>query len=226
MSNSQQKQASETHDFQTNLAPAAGWAKVVTDNFKVIGLVLAAVIVIAALFSGYSYYKTQTLRNAKQRVDQIMSENSGQERIQALEAFVPQAPKTMQTALHLQLAKLCMQEEEFTQGAAHWEYIEKNSSDQDLQTVAALGQAAAFAAMDRTQEALKLLQATLEKAPKRYSRTLTMKLATVAEKAGQWEQALNAYQTLADMEALPAQPDEFIEHKIKAIQNKMHTSDT
>jgi len=223
---SQQNQAPKSNDSQTNLPPAAGWAKVLTDNIKVIGLVLAVIIVVAAVFSGYTYYKTQTLRNAKQQVDQIMSENSGQERIEALESFVPQAPKTMQTALHLQLAKLCMQEEDFERAASHWEYIEKNAADQDLQTIAALGRATAFAAMKKTQEALKLLQKTVENAPKRYHRTLNMKLATIAENAGQWKLALSAYQNLTDMTALTAQRDEFIQHKIQTIQDKIQTSDS
>lgn len=225
MSTSQQNQAPETKDSRTNLPPTAGWAKVVTDNIKVIGLVLAVVIVVAAVFSGYTYYKTQTLRNAKQQVDHIMSENSGQERIDALESFVDQAPKTMHTALHLQLAKLCMQEEDFNRAAAHWEYIEKNA-DKDLQTLAALGRATAFAAVKKTQQALELLQKTVENAPKRYNRTLNMKLATIAENAGQWKLALNAYQNLTELEALTARQDEFVQHKIQTIQDKIQTSDS
>ena len=218
--NRQDSQATQEPGSQATQSPATGWAQVVTDNIKIIGAAIAAVILIAALFSGYSYYKTQTLRNAQENVDRITSTQSGEARISALEEFLPQAPEEMRTALHLQLARLCMQEETFDRAIPHWEHLAENSSDQDLQIVAAIGRATALAASGNTGEALDLLQRTAEHAPQRYQRSLQMKIASTAERAGRWEQALKAYQALADMDLDQEQPDEFIEHKIKRMQEK------
>ncbi|WP_027370192.1 tetratricopeptide repeat protein [Desulfovermiculus halophilus] len=222
MSASDPKDPQDTSTSQSASAPAAGWAKVVTDNIKTIGLVIAAVIVVAALVSGYSYYKTRTLRNAQQTVDRIMSEQSGMDRIRGLEEFVPKAPAKMHNALHLQLARLCMEEGAFERAVPHWEHIRENAPDTDLKTVAALGLGTALARMDKSSEALELLRQASGQAPERYQRSLQMKIAAVAEQAGQWEQALKAYRALSDMRALDARPDEFIEHKIKTLQSKAH----
>lgn len=224
MTKSRQSQPAENTASQITPPPAAGWVKVVTDNVRIIGLVLAAIIIIAALYSGYSYYKNRTLRNAQQTVDQIMSNQQGQARISALEDFLPQAPDEMQTALYLQLARLCLQEEDFDRADVHWEHIQENTQDRDMQVVAAMGRATALSGLDKPSEALALLHKTADQAPKRYQRTLNLKIAATAEQAGDWEQALQAYQDVADMAALGAQRDEFIEHKIRLLKKKMNTS--
>lgn len=226
MSESRQDQSPENKAAQTSAPPASEWTRFVTDNMKSIGLVLAAIIVIAALFSGYSYYKNRTMRNAQQSVDRIMTEEQGKARIEALQEFLPQAPKEMQTGLHLQLARLCMQEELFTQAVSHWKHIRKDSTDQDLQIIAVLGQASALAGQDKNSQALDLLQDNVSRTPERYMRSFNLKTASIAEKAGNWEVALAAYQKVADMGDLTSQRDEFIEHKIRLMQDKVDSHDS
>lgn len=226
MSESRQDQSPENKAAQTTPPPAAGWSRFVTDNIKTIGIVLAAIIVIAALFSGYSYYKNRTLRNAEQSVDKIMTEEQGKKRIEALQEFLPQAPKEMQTGLRLQLARLCMQEELFAQAASHWQQIRDTVEDQDLQVIAVLGQASALAGQDKNSQALNLLQDNVSQAPERYQRNFNLKIATIAEKAENWETALAAYQKVADMADLTSQRDEFIEHKITLMKDKVDSRDS
>lgn len=224
MTKPRQSQSAENTASQITQPPAAGWVKVVTDHWRSISLVVAGIILIAALFSGYSYYKDQTLRNAQQRVDHIMSNQEGQARITALEDFLPQAPKEMSTALHLQLARLSLQEEDFDRAVAHWEHIQENTQDRDMQTVAAMGRATALAGLNKPAEALELLQETASQAPERYQRAINLKIAATAEQAQEWEQALKAYQDVADMAALDAQPDEFIQHKIRLLEKKVNAN--
>ncbi|MFP4257629.1 MAG: tetratricopeptide repeat protein [Desulfovermiculus sp.] len=226
MSDSRQDQNPESKTAQTSAPPASGWTRFVTDNIKTIGLVLAAIIVIAALFSGYSYYKDRTLRNAQQSVDRIMTEEQGKARIEALQEILSQAPKEMQTGLRLQLARLCMQEELFTQAASHWEHIRKDSTDQDLQIIAVLGQASALAGQDKNSQALDLLQDNASQASKHYLHSINLQIATIAEKAENWETALAAYQKVAEMGDLTSQRDEFIEHKIRLMQDKVDSHDS
>lgn len=226
MSDSRQDQSPENKAAQTSTPPASGWTRFVTDNIKTIGLVLAAIIIIAALFSGYSYYKNRTLRNAEQSVDRIMTEKQGQARIEALQEFLPQAPNEMQTGLRLQLARLCMQEELFAQAASHWQHIRETVHDQDLQIIAVLGQASALAGQEKNSQALDLLQDKASQAPERYQRNLNLKIATIAEKTGNWETALSAYQKVAAMADLTSQRDEFIEHKITLMQDKVDSLDS
>lgn len=226
MSPTRQDQTPENKAAQTNVPPASGWTKFVTDNIKTIGLVLAAIIVIAALFSGYSYYKDRTLRNAQQSVDQIMTEEQGQARIESLAEFLPQVPKEMKTGLRLQLARLCMQEELFDRAVSHWQHIRKDSTDQDLQIIAVLGQASALAAQDKNSQALDLLQDNASQAPERYQRNVNLKMATIAEKAENWEMALAAYQKVAEMADLTSQRDEFIEHKITLMKDKVNSHES
>lgn len=224
MSATRHDQGPEQPSAQEAPPPVAGWAKVITDNLKTIGLILGAIIVAAALFSGYSYYKTRTLRNAQQSVDRIMSQKEGQARISALADFVPQAPEKMQTGLHLQVARLGMQEGDYARAASHWEKAMGRIQDQDLRIVAVLGRAAALAEQGDNSQALELLQESASQAPQRYQRSLKSKIASIAEKNQQWELALQAYQDIADQAELNSQRDEYIEHKINVLENKLNQS--
>ncbi|MFO7801261.1 MAG: tetratricopeptide repeat protein [Desulfovermiculus sp.] len=224
MSESRHDQAHEQPTAQETPPPVAGWAKVITDNLKTIGLILGAIIVAAALFSGYSYYKTRTLRNAQQSVDRIMSQKEGQARISALEDFLAQAPEEMTTGLHLQVARLGMQEGEYARAASHWEKAQEGIQDQDLRIVAVLGRAAALAEQGDSSKALELLQETASQAPQRYQRSLKSKIASIAENTQQWELALQAYQDIAGQAELNSQRDEYIEHKINVLENKLKKS--
>ena len=206
--------------------PAPAWVQAVTKNLKLIGCIMGGVVLVAAGFTGYSYYKSRTLRNAQQKVDQILGQQKGTERIQALQAFLPQAPQRMTTALHLQLAKLCMQEEVYDQAGPHWEYIRQNTEDTDMKIVAVLGQSTALAAQGETTKALDMLDTSLDSAPERYQRNLNMKIASIAEESGQWERALSAYQAIQNMADLASRRDEFLTHKITMLQNKVDSANS
>ena len=224
MSATRHDQPPEQPSAQEAPPQVVGWAKVITDNLKTIGLILGAIIVAAALFSGYSYYKTRTLRNAQQSVDRIMSQKEGQARISALEDFVPQAPEKMKTGLYLQVARLGMQEGDYARAASHWEKAMERIQDQDLRIVAVLGRAAALAEQGDNSQALQLLQESASQAPQRYQRNLKSKIASIAENTKQWELALQAYQDIADQAELNSQRDEYIEHKINVLKNKLNQS--
>ncbi len=193
----------------------------ILDHIKEIGIAIGIIILIAASFTGYKYYKSITMENAKERVSQILTHNQGKEKIKALENYLSKAPSELKQAINLELATLCMKHQEYKKAAKHWEDIALSTEDINLRTIASLGQAKALQHQGQHSKALQVLEKIEQKAPQSYKQNIHLEIASVAEQTQDWEKALNAYQKLKAEADKAKVRENYLEYKIAQLQKKI-----
>ena len=200
---------------------AAPMVRAVTENIKLIGLVVGAIVLIAAGISGYKYYRQQTLQSGQERIESILSMKGSQERMQAVKDYLPQAPQRFRQGLRLELANLALEQGEYAKSAEVWSEAAKNSRGEEIRTVARLGRAKALLQAGQSEKALALLQDLADGAPEAFRRSIHFELATAAEAEGRWDQALAAYKQLRSEAELGGERGGFFQYKIARLRNKI-----
>lgn len=193
----------------------------ILDHIKEIGIAIGIIILIAASFTGYKYYKSITMKNAKERVSHILTHNQGKEKINALENYLPKAPSELKQAINLELATLCMEHQEYKQAAKHWEDIALSTEDINLRTIASLGQAKALQLQGKHSKALQLLEKIEQKAPQSYKQNIHLEIASIAEQNQDWGKALSAYKKLKAEADKAKVRENYLEYKIAQLQKKI-----
>jgi|GEM_PF-1956934 len=205
-------------EMSSEVAPLV---KAVTENIKLIGLVLGGIVLIAAGISGYKYYQQYRVDTAMDRIEAVLSLKSPQKRLQAIQDYLPQAPQRFRQGLRLDLAELCMEQERFDQAAQVWAEAAQNSRTEKIRAISGLGRAKALLRAGQSEKALALLQDLAKNAPDAFSRSLYFELAAAAESEGQWDQALKAYKQLKSKTQLGERRGGYFQYKIARIRNKM-----
>ena len=205
-------------EISSEVAPAV---RAVTENIKLIGLVIGIIVLIAASISGYRYYRQYTLETGQERIESILSLESQQERMQAIQDYLPQAPQRFRQGLRLELADLAMKQQRFEQAARVWNEAAQKSRKEEIRIVARLGRAKALLRSGRSEKALALLQDLADSAPEAFRRSVYFELAAAAESEGEWEQALGAYKQLKSQTELGGGRASYFQYKIARLRNKI-----
>lgn len=205
-------------EMSSEVAPLV---KAVTENIKLIGLVLGGIVLIAAGISGFKYYQQYRIGTAKDRIEAVLSLDSPQKRLQAIQDYLPQAPQRFRQGLRLELADLCMEQERFDQAVEVWAEVAQNGPTEEVRAISRLGRAKALLRAGQSEKALALLQDLAENAPDAFSRSIYFELAAAAESQGQWEQALKAYKKLKSETELGGRRGSYFQYKIARIKDKM-----
>lgn len=163
-------------------------------NGKMIAGIIGAIIVLAAGYSYMQYSKQSAMQQAEAKMGAIMIQYSGTEQAQRLEAFQPEAPEEMQSAIELALAKAYMDASEFEKAANAWKKIADKGGA--ISSVATLGQAKSLILGDKPTEAVSLLQKLKAKVGENYKATINRLLASAAVMSGKYQLAIQAYQAL------------------------------
>lgn len=217
----QQKKDTKQRIQEEMSSEVAPLVKAVTENIKLIGLVLGGIVLIAAGISGYKYYQQYRIGTAKERIEAVLSLKSPQKKIQSIQDYLPQAPQRFRQGLRLELAELCMEQERFDQAAEVWAEAAQNGRTKEIRTISRLGRAKALLRNGQSEKALALLQDLAKNAPDAFSRSVYFELAAAAESEGQWEQALRAYKQLKSKTQLGERRGGFFQYKIARIRDKM-----
>lgn len=185
-------------------------------NGKMIAAGVAAIILIAGGVSGFKYMNQQKLIKAQSEMGTILIKYSGAKEAKALAAFEKDAPASMKPAVQLALAKAWMDADNYAEAKNVWGNIAKTSPK--LAPVARLGQAKCLMLENKAGEAVTTLQSLKESAGAAYAPTINRLLADAAEKSGNIQLAIQAYQGL-----LTSAPQEapFFEVKIKELKAKL-----
>jgi len=205
-------------EISSEVAPVV---RAVTENIKLIGLVLGAIVLIAAGISGYKYYRQYTIKTAHQRVESILSIDAPEKRMQSIQDYLPQAPEQFRQGLRLELANLALGQEQFDTAAKVWNETAQNSQGDNIRTIARLGRAKALLQAGKSEKAMALLQDLADSAPKAFRRSIYFELAAAAEAEGKWDQALAAYKQLKSETELGGQRGGYFQYKIARIRNKI-----
>ena len=195
--------------------------KKLTENLKQIGLVFGAIILVAAVVTGYKYYRITTLENAQARMGEIMLQDDPLKRIKDLEAFLPDSPKKLKPAIRLQIASQAMEHGEYELAAEYWERISSTQQDEELAVIASIGRANALHLQGETGQAMDILSGLQREAPEAFSQNINYALASVAEASQDWETSLKAYEQLKSASGLTGSNTEYLEHKITQLQEKI-----
>lgn len=191
--------------------------KKITDHIRIIGTVIGIIVLAAALYTGVGLYKNHTLNQARERINTI-AELPDQEELDALGAYVADAPETMRQGIRLRMAELAMQLERYDRAVQAWDEVAANGA-RDMQIIANLGKAKALRLSGDPGGAVAVLQTMLSRSPGDFRGSVTFELAAAAEEAEQWDQALNAYRELKTVSSNTNQ--DFLDHKIVQLQNRI-----
>jgi len=184
--------------------------------------VVALIVVSAAGYGGYGAYQERRLANAEQALDQAVQAESAEQRLTNLESVQTSLPKPLMPRFHLETARAAQDMGDWSRALASWEKLSGNGLPV-WEPVAGLGQATALLNLDRAGEALALLEALRDKATDEYQPLVLTRLAAAAEAAGDWEQALAAYEELKGLEN--SQQGEFLDFKASQIREQVAAQD-
>lgn len=195
--------------------------KKITENLKQIGLVFGAIILVAAVITGYRYYRVKTLENAQAKWGHILIQDEPEQRIRDLQAFLPEAPNALQPAIRLQIASQALEHGDYDRAAASWKTIAAKHPEQELETIAGIGLAEALHLQGQTGQALDILKQLQQKAPEAFKQNILYALAAMAESHEKWETSLQAYKQLKSASGLTGSNSEYIDHKVTQLQQKI-----
>lgn len=187
-------------------------------NLKPIALGCGAIIVVMAAYSGVNHWRASQAAKAADALGVILIEkNEPEARVQALEAFLKDAPSSLRPTAQLELAAAAMIGKQYDKAIVAWTELEGSSSP-DLKTVAGIGHAKSLILSGKPQEALTLLEGMKAKAPQAYAEAVTRQIAVAAEAAGNTEAASAAYAELAGKAEGPSKP--YYEFKANQLKPK------
>ena len=183
---------------------------------NIILVVVVAVVIGAASYSGYTFFTERAQQQAQEEMNEILAMQDQDERIQALENFLEGAPSAMQGGALLELTRVYMETGKYQQAADAFNRLEKK--DDSLQPLALLGRAKAFELMQDYSSALEILQNAAGDIPREFENQYHTQKAFVAEQAGDYQQALESYQSLKEL--AHGADDGFIRYKIDSLRKK------
>ncbi|WP_027722291.1 tetratricopeptide repeat protein [Maridesulfovibrio zosterae] len=186
------------------------------ENGKIITAGIVVIILIAAGFSGMKYMNQQKQLKAQSELGAILIKYSGAKQADALSTFAKTVPADMKPAVQLALAKAWMDSAEYGKAESVWADIATENAE--MTPVAEMGKAKCKMLAGKPAEAAKILQNLINSAGPAYAASINRMLAEAAEKSGNTQMAIQAYQAL-----MTSNPNErmYFESKIKELKAKL-----
>ncbi|GEM_PF-1001464 len=186
----------------------------IQEHQNTIILVIVTVLVLAAVYSGYTFFQERTKQQALDEMNRILAIDDTEDRVSALETFLDTAPKAMQGGALLELTRIYMDKGRYEKAADAFNRL--GEKDKALRPVAVLGQAKALELMNESGRSLEVLEKAEEEIPREFRNQYYTKLAYVAEQAGNYSRALEAYERLKQ-ETHATDPG-FIRYKMDSLR--------
>ncbi len=222
--NDQQKQETTSEKAQDLLAnevsedlhPLLLW---LTKNVKSVSLVCLALILVFGGFAAYQYFQKQSRVSAANELGKILVTTDEAKKMDALEGYVKSAPASMEVRGMFELAAASINDKKFAEADTTWTGLQ-GKVDASLKTVAALGRVQALAMEGKNDQALAILKDLHKNGPKSYSISVNSILGALAEQAGDYAAATDAYKALLEAYGGQARTKAFYEHKISELSEK------
>jgi predicted negative regulator of RcsB-dependent stress response len=202
-------------EFAEEQHPAVKWAQ---ENAKLLIGAVSAIVIVAAGYAFMEFYQGRQLEKAKAELAQITTSAQGAERAEQLAGFAASAPDELKVNALMELAKAQGAQGDFLAAAATWDQV-ASSTDESFQVPARLGKVSSLIRGGDAGQALAELETLKGQASEPYLQALAIKIANVAEKAGDYERALAAYRDLLGMDSGNRQA--FVEYKIRQFERKL-----
>ncbi|MDP3427114.1 MAG: hypothetical protein Q8S17_07030 [Humidesulfovibrio sp.] len=188
------------------------------ENLKAIAIACGVILLIVAVYAGVNSWRgRQAAKSADVLGVLLIEKTEPQARLDALEAYLKDAPGSLRPAALLELAASAMVSKQYAKASAAWAELE-GSSSADMKVVAGIGHAKSLLMEGKATEALALLQDLKAKSPKAYELPITRQLAVAAEQAGNANVAQEAYAELAAKAEGAGKP--YFEFKANQLKSK------
>lgn len=190
----------------------------VVENLKLIGAVIAAILIVVGAYAGWEAWSEHKVSTTQNELGKIVVQKRGAAKVEALEAFLKDAPEAVRPQATLELAKARMESGDYEGAAQTWTAF-KEMDEPGMETVAELGRTKSLMLAGKNQEALEALKALKPTASKPYARLVDIQLASAAEAAGDWPTAYASYQALLSTEDTAGAA--FIQAKLDELSKKI-----
>lgn len=165
-------------------------------NAKVIGIALGVIVLVAAGYAGTKAWSSYSQNQAMQEMAHILT-LGGEERINTLKEYAPNAPETVKGGALFELAGALMTTGDFEGAAEIWKQIEELGNPA-MRTLAQMGRARCLLLAERADDAYAQAKALMDNAPEALKAPGNRLLAACAEAAGDKPAAAAALQALLD----------------------------
>ncbi|MDC0336422.1 tetratricopeptide repeat protein [Pseudodesulfovibrio sp.] len=174
---------------------------------------VAAIIAVTAIYAGLNAYNQNAMATAQNKLGTILIEASGDDKIAKLKTLLAVAPSAAKPAVLLELAQSSIINGDYDNAVSYWDQL-AGEADDDLAFVARLGKAKALTLAGKGGEAVTELKDLAGIAPAAFTIPVYRQLAVAAELAGDTNEALAAYQKLAEQ---PVSDKPFIDFKVAQL---------
>jgi hypothetical protein len=174
---------------EESLHPALQW---IVAHIKLIVGVVAALLLVVGSLAAYKAVSKTRLEQSRAELGALVAEADPAKRAEALAAFAAQAPESLRATALLEQAASLSAAGRHDDAAAVWVQI----GGADLGAVPGFGQAAELSRAGRHAEAQAVLEGMRQNLPKAYTMLLLERLAYEAEKAGDPNAAIAAWEAM------------------------------
>lgn len=183
---------------------------------KVIAGVALGAVAAAAVYAGVTAWSGYSERKAQEEFAQVLS-TTGENRVEALKAYVDEAPETVRGGALFELAGALMAEGRYGEAVPVWAEL-KGEGRPEMRTLASMGMARCLLLDGQTDQALQMAEAIVADAPESMTAPANRLLAACAEAAGEPTLAATALQAVLD--SGQAQDAPLLSYRIKTLKGE------
>lgn len=182
-------------EMQQEISPEATplW-QYINDHAPKIAAVVVGLVVLIGGYAFYRGYHEGKVDEAKQALALIISKNDPAKVLTELEQFKSSAPSELKMAVELEIAKYASQQEDFAKAQQAYSYVMQEDQYSSLGIVSALNAAALYGHTEQFAEAVKIYEDIVSHCPKDVQSVVYFQLGEMAERLGDKDKAIKAYQ--------------------------------
>ena len=211
--NSQVKQAEIVKDKEEYQSPYAGSAddllkemqgeispeatplwQFINDNAPKIAAIVVSLVVIIGAYAFYRGYHENNIADAKEQLALIISQKDNKKVLADLEKLKENAPNEIRIAIELEIAHYATTQNDFTKAKEAFNYVMNEEKYSSLGITAAMNAAALSVHTGENENAIKIYEDIVTHCPKDVQSVVYFQLGEAAEKIGQKDKAIKAYQ--------------------------------
>lgn len=206
-------------EMQQEISPEATplW-QYINDHAPKIAAIVVGLVVIIGGYAFYRGYHEGQVDDAKKELSVIISKKDGGKVLAELEQFKTSAPKELKMAVELEIARYAALQEDFAKAQSAYSYVMQEEGYSSLGIVSAMNAAALHAKAENFAEAIKIYEDIVSHCPKDVQSVVYFQLGEMAERTGDKDKAIKAYQDGINLfENMNSTDVIFYQSRIKAL---------
>ncbi len=169
--------------------------ELLTNNAKLIVIVLAACFVVAGGYGFYAWNMSKKVLAAQEGLARTLVLEDSQDKLAKLKAFIPGAPESMRPGLAFSLARTAMKIKDYSVASEAWDSLAQDSKD-PVYAVAVIGKAESLSLLGKSTEALAVLENMTLPAESVATSMVNVLIVDLAEQTGNYDKGIAACEKL------------------------------